>query len=129
MRRCIYILIIVHTHAHTSKKKTQNHIVHHLLTLFALNAKQDEIQEGYNNNRSYQRPALPLNGSTVQEDMHDPERFKKYLGNERYYHDFVVFFQEEIGKKGWEAVVVEYVFNGDERADDMLVRMFGGTSK
>ncbi|PVI00964.1 hypothetical protein DM02DRAFT_628097 [Periconia macrospinosa] len=112
-------------HIFFNQDKFHNHIVHHLLTLFALKATPAEIQEGYNNNRSYQRPSLPFNGSTVQ-DMHDPERFKKYLGNEKYYNDFVVFFQEEIAKKGWESVIVEYVFNGDERADDMLVRMFGG---
>jgi len=60
--------------------------------------------------------------------MHEPERFKSYLGNEDHYHDFLEFFQDEIEKKGWEDVVKEYVFKGDERADDMLVRMFAGKS-
>ncbi len=58
--------------------------------------------------------------------MHDPSRFKQYLGDEARYHDFLVFFQSEIDKKGWEAVLNEYVFQRDERADDMLVRMFMG---
>jgi hypothetical protein len=74
---------------------------------------------------SYQRPAGPLEASIV-EDMHDPERFKSYLGQEKYYHDYLVFFREEMEKKGWQAVVNEYLFTGDERADDMLVRLFGG---
>lgn len=60
--------------------------------------------------------------------MHNLDRFKTYLGKEKYYHDFLVFFQEEIGKSGWENVLNEYVFKGDERADDMLVRMFAGQS-
>jgi hypothetical protein len=58
--------------------------------------------------------------------MHDPQEYKQYLGKDKYYHDFLVFFQSEIEKKGWEAVLNEYVFARDDRADDMLVRMFAG---
>ncbi|KAG9199417.1 hypothetical protein G6514_008482 [Epicoccum nigrum] len=58
--------------------------------------------------------------------MSIPETYKLYLGNERYYRDFLLFFQKEIDKKGWPNVLKEYVFEGDERADDMLVRMFSG---
>jgi len=58
--------------------------------------------------------------------MHDPEKYKTYLGDEKYYRDFLVFFQEEMDKKGWENVLNEYLFKGDEIADDMLVRMYGG---
>ena len=58
--------------------------------------------------------------------MHDPEKCKTYLADEKYYHDFLVFFQEEMDKKGWENVLNEYLFRGDEIADDMLVRMYGG---
>ena len=58
--------------------------------------------------------------------MHEPERFKTYLGDEKYYHDFLVFFQKEMESKGWQDVVNEYVFANNERADDMLVRMFSG---
>lgn len=58
--------------------------------------------------------------------MHQPDRFKTYLGEEKYYHDFLVFFQKEMEAKGWQDVLNEYVFSGSERADDMLVRMFAG---
>jgi hypothetical protein len=58
--------------------------------------------------------------------MHDPENYKKYLGQERYYHDFLLFFQAEMEAKGYEAVVNEYILQGDKRADDMLVRMYSG---
>jgi len=74
---------------------------------------------------SYQRPPVPLKQSVVT-DMRDPKRYKTYLGNEKHYRDFLVFFHEEINQKGWQEVLNEYVFKGDERADDMLVRMFGG---
>jgi len=61
-------------------------------------------------------------------DLQDPAKFKKYLGQERYYHDYLLFFQQEIDKKGYEEVLNEYMLKGDERADDMLVRMYAGKS-
>ena len=74
---------------------------------------------------SYQRPPLPHKQSFVM-DMRDLKKYKTYLGNEEHYHDFLVFFKEEINQLGWQGVLTEYMFKGDERADDMLVRMFGG---
>ncbi|CAO2647435.1 Nn.00g083570.m01.CDS01 [Neocucurbitaria sp. VM-36] len=112
-------------HIFFNRSGFHNHIAHHLLTLFALNASPAEIQKGYDVNVSYQRPPEPLKVSIV-DDMHDPEQFKKYLGKDNYYHDFLVFFQKEFEAKGWQNVVNEYLFAGDERADDMLVRLFGG---
>ncbi|KAF2267272.1 hypothetical protein CC78DRAFT_531046 [Lojkania enalia] len=102
-----------------------NHIVHHLLTLFALNASPTELKKGYKENLSYQRRMEPLEQSVVK-DMHELDRYKTYLGNGEYYHEFLAFYQEEIAKKGWQNVLNEYVFKGDERADDMLCRMFAG---
>ncbi|KAF2024382.1 hypothetical protein EK21DRAFT_94126 [Setomelanomma holmii] len=112
-------------HIFFSQSGFHNHIVHHLLTLFALKASPDQIQRGYDINATYQRPPEPLKQEVVN-DMHDPARFKTYLGDEKYYHDFLVFFQDEIAAKGWQDVLNEYLFKGDERADDMLVRMYGG---
>lgn len=102
-----------------------NHIAHHLLTIWALNASPDDLQRGYDTNRSYQRPSKKPQTSIVEE-LHDPKKFKKYLGPDRYYNDFLEFFQERIKEEGWQSVLNKYVFAGDERADDMLVRMFAG---
>ncbi|KIN05463.1 hypothetical protein OIDMADRAFT_51270 [Oidiodendron maius Zn] len=102
-----------------------NHIAHHLLSLFALNATPTELRQGWDDNVSYQRSMVPLKQSVVT-DMHDPKKYKRYLGSENYYHSFLVFFEQEIDQKGWQQVLNEYIFKGDERADDMLVRMFGG---
>lgn len=63
---------------------------------------------------------------SIVDDMHEPDRFKSYLGKEKYYHDFLVYFQREIDEKGWQNVLKEYLFAEDERADDMLVRMYAG---
>jgi hypothetical protein len=63
---------------------------------------------------------------SVVTDMHDAKKFRTYLGREKHYHNYLVFFKDEINLKGWPDVLNEYLFRGDERADDMLVRMFGG---
>jgi hypothetical protein len=62
------------------------------------------------------------------ESMHDPAHFSKYLGDdkEKYYHDWLVFFQGEIEKKGWHKVINEYLLAGDDRANDLLARLYSG---
>jgi hypothetical protein len=102
-----------------------NHIVHHLLTLWALGAGPADIQKGYDVNQSYQRPAITPK-STIIDKLHDVETFTKYLGPEKHYPDFLEFFQKEIETLGWQETLQKYVFAGDERADDMLVRMYSG---
>ncbi|KAH7079757.1 hypothetical protein FB567DRAFT_449318 [Paraphoma chrysanthemicola] len=112
-------------HIFFNRSGFHNHIVHHLLTIYALGASPQEIQHGYDINATYQRPPEPLKDSIVN-DMHKPDRFKTYLGKEQYYHDFLVFFQSEIEAKTWQTVLNEYVFAGDERADDLFARLYGG---
>lgn len=60
------------------------------------------------------------------EDLYDQAKFHDYLGNEEYYHDFLSFFAQEMNKSGWEDVINEYVLKRDDRANDMLARMFAG---
>lgn len=103
-----------------------NHIAHHLLSLFALNATPAELMQGWDDNVSYQRPPVPHKISTGDAMNSDPEKFDRFLGKEEYYSDFLAFFKDEIDNKGWQTVLNDYLFKGDGRADDMLVRMFGG---
>jgi hypothetical protein len=112
-------------HIFFNQQGFHNHIVHHLLTLYGLGAPASVIEKQYRANASYQRPALPVKEEEVQ-DMTNPAHFKSYLGKGKYYHDFLVFFQREMEQKGWEDVLNEYVFKGDERADDLLTRLFAG---
>jgi hypothetical protein len=83
------------------------------------------MQGHYDNNAGYQRPPLPVHRKEVA-GMHDPEIFTKHLGDEEYYHDYLVFFQQEMEKRGWTNVVNEYLFSETELANDMLVRTFAG---
>lgn len=107
------------------KPISADHIAHHILTLYALAAPPAILQKQYDNNKSYQRATLPLETRVVQE-LQDHSKYHDYVGNEKYYPDFLVFFQKEIDDKGWEAVVNEYVLKGDELANDMLARMYAG---
>lgn len=62
----------------------------------------------------------------VIEDLEHWDHARQYLGQEKYYPDFLRYFQKEMDKKGWEAVLNEHVFKGDEAADDILGRLFAG---
>ena len=74
----------------------------------------------------------PVNHEVVQE-LHDSDKFCQNLGssdnNEKFYHDYLTYFQQEIDKKGYESVINEYLFGDDKRADAMLIRMFAGMIK
>lgn len=103
----------------------QDHIVHQILTIYALGADPAEIKAAYKRNASYQRPVLPTAVNVVQ-GMRDTAIFIKCLGKEENYPNFLAFFQEEIDAKGVGDVLNEYVFKGDERAESMLSRLYGG---
>jgi len=112
-------------HIFFNKDGFHNHIAHHLLTIWALRADPEQIQNAYNINQSYQRLPEPLKSSVVA-DMSDPGKFKDYLGNEKYYHDYLEFFRQEMERSGWQSTVNKYLFAGTEQADDMLARLFAG---
>ncbi|KAJ3579448.1 hypothetical protein NPX13_g1113 [Xylaria arbuscula] len=110
-------------HCFFNNKGFHNHISHHLLALYGIGASPDHIQMGYDDNTNYQRAPYSVHPDQVKE-LKDFEVAKKKLGKEQYYPDFLVFYQNEIEEKGWQAVLNEYLFRGDERSDDLLVRMF-----
>lgn len=99
--------------------------MHHVLSLYALGASPDEIRTAYNRNKSYQRPAYPVDAEVVKA-MHDKAKFQECFYKEEHYSNYLAFFQEEIDAKGVGDVLNEYVFAGDERAESMLYRLFGG---
>ncbi|KAJ5176839.1 uncharacterized protein N7482_002716 [Penicillium canariense] len=102
-----------------------NHIPHLLLSIYALGGSPEDILAAYNNNKNYQRPSVPTVVEVIN-DMNDTEKFQAYLGKEKHYSNFLSFFQRQIDEKGVGAVLNEYVFAGDGRAESMLSRLFGG---
>ncbi|KAL2793203.1 hypothetical protein BJX66DRAFT_306566 [Aspergillus keveii] len=102
-----------------------NHIVHHVLTIYALGASPEDIKAAYKRDKAYQRRTMPINDKAV-ESLYDKGLFKDALGEEKNYPNFLEFFQREIDSKGTEAVLSEYVFAEDENAESMMARLFGG---
>jgi hypothetical protein len=72
-----------------------------------------------------QRPTRRPDTQRVQ-DFQDPAKFKQYLGQGKYYDDYFAFFQNEISKDGVPNTVNKYLFEGDDRAEEMLRRFFSG---
>ncbi|PYH42700.1 questin oxidase family protein [Aspergillus saccharolyticus JOP 1030-1] len=104
-----------------------NHIVHHILSMYALGASADEIRAAYERDKAYQRKAIPVDEAVVA-SLSDPSRFLELLGKGKQYSNFLSFFQREIEQVGVEGVLKEYLFkNGDDQvAKEMLGRLFGG---
>ncbi|KAI2608531.1 uncharacterized protein GGS25DRAFT_490718 [Hypoxylon fragiforme] len=102
-----------------------NHISHHILSLYGTGASAETLRRGYAENSSYQKPAMKKHEKVIEE-LNDWEKAKSRLGKEQYYPDFLAFFQGEIDKFGWEKVLKEYLFKGDDTSEDMLIRMLAG---
>ncbi|KAK5020126.1 hypothetical protein LTR60_000813, partial [Cryomyces antarcticus] len=102
-----------------------NHIVHHLLSLYALGASTSSIQMQWNGHEPSQRPPGAVDKAVV-EAMHDPSQFRSYLNKQEHYPNFLRFFQQKVEEHGWQTVAREYLLKGDEQANDLLARLFAG---
>jgi len=102
-----------------------DHIVHHLLSLWALGATPSEVQAAYNLNKRYQLPHYHHAASTSTK-LKEPSNFRECLGKSEFYTDYLHFFQDNIAERGVEEVVKEYLFKGDELAGNILGRMYSG---
>lgn len=58
--------------------------------------------------------------------LHDKGKFRQALGDDGNYANFLAFFQQEIQRVGVESVLKEYLFKGDENAESLMARLFGG---
>ncbi|KAM0813222.1 putative Oxidoreductase AflY [Seiridium cardinale] len=112
-------------HARFNDAGFHNHIVHHLLALWALGSTPAEIQDLYDYNKSYQAP-LKRQPASVSVGLKDKAFFRENMGKAEYYADFVRFFQDEIAERGVPDVVNEYLLKGDEFANDIFGRMHSG---
>lgn len=102
-----------------------NHTVHNTLTRLAIGANADDLESGYVDNERDRRPMPPLDESVVRE-LETDGGFRSHLGQLSDYTNYMVFFENEIARKGWKEVVNEYCFGRTRNADLMLARMFDG---
>ncbi|OQE82252.1 hypothetical protein PENNAL_c0037G05844 [Penicillium nalgiovense] len=112
-------------HVFFNDQHFHNHIPHQLLSIYALGAAPEDIKACYERNKSYQRPVLPASEDVIQ-SLHDAAQFQEHLGKEENYPNYLAFFQHEIDAKGVGGVLGEYLFAGDERAENMMCRLFAG---
>lgn len=102
-----------------------NHLVHSLLTILALGANPQELQDRYDDGVPIQR-AIPEINNALLEKLADSETFYNTIGEITEYHTFLVFFERQIAAKGWKEVIQAYVFARSKVADAMLARMYEG---
>lgn len=79
----------------------------------------------YDLNKSYQL-LMPRRTLNFVVGLRDKVFFQQCIGKPDNYADFLRFFQDEITERGVADVVNEYVFKGDELADDIFGRMHSG---
>lgn len=98
--------------------------------MWALGATPVEIQDMWDYNARYQDPMNDGHPSANSSDLRlkDPATFQKCLGIDDCYPDFLHLFEDEINVKGMEAVIKEYLLQGDDQANDILGRMFAGST-
>ncbi|KAJ5718953.1 hypothetical protein N7493_007408 [Penicillium malachiteum] len=77
---------------------------------------------GLHNSQKSTRPADPRRVL----DFAQPANFRKYLGKGDYYDDYFAFFQDQISRHGVARTVNDFLFKGDDRAEDMFQRFFSG---
>lgn len=109
------------------KKMTDTiEIVHQVLALFGTGSGPEWMIKGYDHQHEYMRPP-PAKHSSLADDLGDWTKAKAYLGQPEYYSDFLVFYEREIERLGgWEGCLKEHLFKGDERAEDLCVRLVAG---
>ncbi|KFA48125.1 hypothetical protein S40293_09287 [Stachybotrys chartarum IBT 40293] len=116
-----------HHHCFFNMDGFHNHIPHHLLSLYGTGSTPAAIQHAYDVNASYQNAVKEPRSHVVQELQRDwTANAPKYLGKGSYYTEFLRFFQLEAEEKGWQGVLLEYVFADDEGSKDMLGRLYAG---
>ena len=102
-----------------------NHMVHSLLTCLTLGANVQVLQDRYNDLVPIQR-AIPKIDEPLLAKLDDAEVFYSTIGQIHQYHTFLEFFKRQITAKGYQKVVLEYVFSRSTVAERMLVQMVEG---
>ncbi|CAH7682487.1 hypothetical protein BY996DRAFT_4587563 [Phakopsora pachyrhizi] len=95
----------IKNHCFFNDRGFHNHIVHHLLALYSLGSPPQVIMVTFENEKTEQRPIVK-----VDDHEFDSEKWAEYVGQEKYYGNYLEFFKSEINKKGSVTVVEEYIF-------------------
>jgi hypothetical protein len=102
-------------------------MAHHLLTIYGTGGGPKALQAAFDIDSQIQTSAIEAHAGVVEKLKNNWAEAGKYLGQAEYYPDFLKFFQDEVEAKGWQQVVLEYVFGGDEHAEDLFKRSWSST--
>lgn len=102
-----------------------NHMAHSLLTTFALGGTPSELQRAYDDGVSVQR-RMPDLDSEVVKSLSDDNKMYEILNQIPQYTNALNFFEQQIDRSGWKAVLHKYCFSRTKLADTILSRMYEG---
>ena len=100
-----------------------DHIVHCILTIFALGATPEEIQKVYDREKSYQKRRDPIDEEIVK-SLANNDEFQKFLDRKDQYSNYLLFFQRQIEAKGVRALLEEYLFAETKLSNQVLARVY-----
>jgi hypothetical protein len=104
-------------------------MAHHLCTLYGAGATPEELQAAFDRDAEIQIDQFQLNQGVLADLRRDwTANAPKYLGDAKYYTDFLRYFQEQVDARGWKNALVEYLFSGKESTHDMYRRSWGSKS-
>ncbi|KAK8924615.1 Oxidoreductase AflY [Metarhizium anisopliae] len=112
------------------KAKQDEETAAKLLALYGTGAPESAIQAAFDANAGYQLKHTPARPHVVAELQADwAAHAPKYLGRGAYYSDFLRFFQDEVDRRGWQAVVAAFLCAPGDAASParhMVQRLFSG---
>ncbi|KAH7891027.1 hypothetical protein F5I97DRAFT_1934109 [Phlebopus sp. FC_14] len=123
-------------HCYFNSRGFHNHLSHHLLASYDLGAPAQVLQAIYSAEDCSQRP-INLEGEkedTAGYQVHldqvkiTPDNFGQYLGQERYYGNFLSFFTQQIIEHGVGETLERYIFDAavNVKGFEMLARFLSG---
>ncbi|KZT73831.1 hypothetical protein DAEQUDRAFT_356373 [Daedalea quercina L-15889] len=119
-------------HCFFGKVGLHNHLSHHLLAAYDLGAPSKLLQAIYDQERSGLSPIDLADRSKglveKQEVAISSQDWTDYLGQEKYYANYLAFFIDEITQHGAGEVLERYLFSRDanETGALVLLRFIGG---
>lgn len=103
-----------------------NHVVYHVLSLWALGADPDTILQHAKRNMTYTLVPPKFADAKTVESLSTLEGFAAAIGNEDLYQDLVCFFEQELAAHGRDEVLDRYLLGDNDIARNILPRLFHG---
>jgi hypothetical protein len=103
-----------------------NHVVYHVLSLWAMGASAKTILAQTKRNFAYQLIPPKYPDEATINSMQDPVKFKEFVGKEEYFLDFCQFFERELEKFGSGEVIQRYLVGSSDVAKNLFPRIYHG---